>query len=160
MTRPGIFLPLADHVVKYCETDEFVSCRHYQKGCEVFLQEAEQRGLVFNGGRRRYPRVTSQVSVSLAHATVNNSTSELIDDDAVTLDFSLGGMRVRTSKPLPAEQTVSFTFGREFLPSVRQGLGQIRWSQECADGKSFELGVAFLEFRISEAVVQHLGLNI
>ncbi|MEW6218455.1 MAG: PilZ domain-containing protein [Thermodesulfobacteriota bacterium] len=156
MTGAGVFIPLPDHIDAFCRTLEFASCKHFRRSCELQRARAEERGILFTDGRRRYPRLPSRVSVALAAAN-GNGQGQILADQAHTVDLSIGGMRVETPTSLPAEKMVLFTFGEGFARPAFQGLGQIRWADRVPDG-TFQAGVAFLDYQTSQAVSQHLGL--
>jgi len=158
MTRAGIYIPLPQHITGYCAAGNFLECVHYKAGCEAIRVEAEKRGIL-NSGRRAFPRVPFQAPIAIAiHRPESPAAEDHSSWGAHTLDISMGGLRLASSKELPPQQAVWFAI--QSASSQVAGIGEVRWTRH-HDGleNPFLAGIAFYEQETGQRLGAHLRLS-
>ena len=160
MTKGGLYIPMPEHIEMFCQTPKFVECHQYIRGSELLKETAQKYGFILDGSRRRYRRVLDRFMVSLAVCDENGTPKEILDENAHTIDISLGGMRIDSSSDIAGRGLIAFEFGSDFVMPILEGVGEIKWATEIKGngGKGFHAGVAFLDSRISHAIGTHMGL--
>lgn len=158
MTKGGLYIPMPEHINMFCLTSRYTFCHQYIRGCELLREAAKKYGFIVDGGRRRYRRVAERIPVSVSLCDKDRGLIELIDEDAVTIDLSLGGLRLLSRRELPRDSLVSFGFGPDFTIPDLAGIGEVKWCELKSDSPLFEAGLAFSDFRVTQAIGSHLGL--
>lgn len=159
MTKGGLYIPMPEHVEMFCSTAKYVVCPQHVRGCELLQEAARKYGYVTDGGRRRFRRVDDHRPVKVSLCDQERRPLELLDENAVTIDLSLGGMRVQSHKELPRDAFICFEFDAGFTVPALAGVGEVKWCEASRNGAPhFEAGVAFTDSRLTQAIGAHLGL--
>lgn len=147
----GLFVPLEEHILTFCQTEQAVQCRHYIRGSNLLKKDPWALDLLRERGRRRHHRFTGRYSLSVA------AEDRPHDRKASTIDLSVGGMRIETAAEVPEKGTVSFTFGDDFWLPGLTGLAEVRWRRRTESGNRYEYGLGFVDPQIGETIGESLG---
>jgi hypothetical protein len=158
MTKGGLYIPMPEHIELFCSTVHYIKCHQYMRGCELLQEAAKKYGFIVDGGRRRFRRISERISLVVTLCDVNRRPIELLDDRAITLDLSLGGLRIESHREIPPETLVAFEFGPDFSSPDLAGVGEVKWCESRLDSGLFEAGIAFSDFSLTQAIGNHLGL--
>jgi len=158
MTKGGLFIPMPEHVDMFCSKPQYVQCHQYLRGCKLMQETARKYGFIVDGGRRKYRRVPERTPLSLSLCDSGRNLLELLDDNAYTLDFSLGGMRLQSIKEIEEKSLVSFQFSSDFSRPNLSGIGEVKWCEAVPETDMFQTGLAFADFELTQAIGSHLGL--
>jgi hypothetical protein len=158
MIKGGLYIPMPEHIDVFCSSSQYVKCHQYIRGCEFLQETAKKYGFIVDGGRRRFRRVADRVSLTVTACDMNRKPLDLLDDQAMTLDLSLGGLRIESSREIPKDTMVSFAFGPDFSTPELAGVGEVKWCESQLDSGRFEAGIAFTDFSLTQAIGNHLGL--
>jgi len=157
MPQGGIYLPMPDHVAMFCMTSNFLQCPQYVQGRELLKVKTPEYACVTEGSRRRFRRVSEHLRMTLAMCGDSGEQLDIIDDAAVTVDLSAGGVRIESMRSLPKQGRVTFKFAEgSGLPSW-MGIGEIRWTKVASESR-FQSGVAFVDSRTKQAIGAYIGL--
>lgn len=160
MTKDGVFIPLVEHVRSYCQDEQYyLQCEQYKRSLGLLTErrQAEAAGLE-SVSRRRYRRVATRLPVSLALCDEDGLAAKVVDNRAVTLDMSFGGLRLEGSQFLEASSLVAFTFDEQFSRPGWTGFGAVQWCRVGEQAGAFQAGVAIIDQRTSQAIGQHIGI--
>ena len=106
-----------------------------------------------HSGRRRFLRTPKKCKV-LVHTC--NSIGTVIGDfagQALTLDYSQGGMRILIDREIPTDSLLLVDFGNDFVVPQLQGITKICWHRKLENRpQSTEVGLAFKD-HFSQAVL-------
>ena len=152
LSRNGLFLPMTEHVALYCEGGNYRSCTTYVS--HMVEEQQQQEGLM---NRRRHERIPCRYSFHLAEYMEDESL-RLVDDSALTIDYSAGGMRFESSHPLNEGAIVHFTLNDDLLLEPLHGLGQVKWCRSMENRPLYQAGVAFADPAFPELFSDHIGL--
>jgi hypothetical protein len=152
MTKGGLYIPMPEHVDMFCAKPQYVHCHQYVRGCEMLKETARKYGFIVDGGRRKYRRVSDRTTVALSACDNSRNLLELLDDNALTVDLSLGGMRLRSSKEIQQESLISFQFSPDFSIPNLSGVGEVKWCEPIENSDHFQAGVAFADFELTQAI--------
>ncbi len=158
MIKGGLYIPMPEHVEMFCSSARFGVCHQYIRGCELLQESAKKYGLITDGARRRFRRVADRIPMRLALCDKNGDSLQMLDEQAVTLDLSLGGLRLESNSRIDKDVVVAFEFADTFSVPELTGIGEVKW---CAANKAtdkFEAGIAFRDFSLTHAIGTHLGL--
>ena len=158
MTKGGLYIPMPEHVDMFCSKSYFVQCHQYLRGCEILKETARKYGFIVDGGRRKYRRVSERTTLTLSACNNSRNLLELLDDKASTVDLSLGGMCLESSKEIQQNSLVSFQFSSDFSIPNLSGIGEVKWCEPVDNSDYFQAGVAFADFELTQAIGSHLGL--
>lgn len=158
MTKGGLYIPMPEHVDMFCSKPRYTSCHQYLRGCDLMRETAKRYGFIIDEGRRKYRRVSDKVFLSLSSCDANRNVLELLDDKAFTIDLSLGGMRLESSKIITKDSCVAFQFSPDFSRPSLFGTGKVKWCKPADNSDHFQVGVAFTDFELTQAIGSHLGL--
>ena len=158
MTKGGLYIPMPEHVDMFCSKPRYSHCHQYLRGCELLKETARKYGFIVDGGRRKYRRVSDRATLSLSACDASRNFLELLDDKALTLDLSLGGMRLESNKKLQKDSLVTFQFSPDFSIPNLSGTGEVKWCEPADNSGHFQVGVAFADFELTQAIGSHLGL--
>jgi hypothetical protein len=86
---------------------------------------------------RRSERESRTIPISLVRRSQNFGK----DDEAMTIDISMHGMRIRTALPLAAEEWVEVIATKEFPHTIP---AQVVWAREEESSHSTLAGIEFL----------------
>jgi hypothetical protein len=158
LVESGLFIPTREHIIRFCENELYIKCYHYvgmPAPQERLVDKRESRPLV---NRRQYTRIPTNQNLSLSSYSLAYETDEdIIDDRAIALDLSLGGMRIETSAPVHENQIILFAFDEKFHPPGFSGKGEIRWiDQHESPHTQPHVGLAFIDDETKKTVKNHL----
>ena len=160
LVESGLFIPTHEHILHYCENELYIKCYHYVGMRQEILEESsgksEER---YIKNRRFYTRIpTSEKLLVTRYSMAREADEDVLDDQAMVLDLSLGGMRIETNAPIHENQIISFTFDEKFQPPHFKGKGEIRWieKQRPHAGAPGNAGLAFVDDETKNTVREHL----
>ncbi|MEJ2690835.1 MAG: PilZ domain-containing protein [Deltaproteobacteria bacterium] len=159
MTRGGLYIPLAGHIEIFCKTTNYSSCPQYIRGLTLIRQSFCRPGEKAES-RRQFQRVRNRIPLVISTCDEKGKPVKVIDRDAVTIDISLGGVRVSSNSEIPANKILhcSFQEGPEQMPVT--GVGEVRWSSRTEGPLPFQAGLSFLDKTLPLAIGQRLGLQL
>ena len=100
-------------------------CRQKSSDQEVLSGKSEEKPFQ---NRRLFTRIPTSQKLSVSrYSMAREENEDIIDDEALAVDLSLGGMRIETSAPMNVNQIISFSFDEQFHPPGFKGKGEIRW---------------------------------
>ena len=158
LVESGLFIPTREHILRFCENRLYVKCYHYKgKSAEedaLFKNKERQ----FSRNRRHFNRIPTAQKLSLSRYSIAKDTFEdMLDSEAMTVDLSLGGMRIETNEPIYVNQIISFTFDEKFHPPGFEGKGEVRWiHQGESQDEPSNAGLAFVDDDTKNTVRNHL----
>lgn len=159
MTKGGLYIPMPGHIEMFCSTGRYGQCSQYLRSSEMVHEEAEKYGFVTGQGRRRYRRFAERIALSLFAGGVDAGRGVCSDDEAFSVDMSLGGLRMESRQQLMVDDIISLQFGSDFAEPGYSGSAQVCWCEAKKDEEGvFQAGIAFKDMRLSQAVGVHLGL--
>ena len=158
MTKGGLFLPMPDHISIFCTTSRFTQCHQYIRGEEVLQETARKFGCVDEEGRRKYRRVADRFQLTLSSCDEDMNPVEILDNQAFTVDLSLGGIRLETHHQIQPSGIVAFTFGADFSIPDLAGVGEVKWSEKNSDSERYLLGIEFADSKMRQAMGTYMGL--
>ena len=157
LSGSGLIIPTREHILTYCKNEQYSKCQHYVHSRITIEQKAEFHYIDSPASnRRRYMRIPSsrQVKVSRYHSDQNRE--EILDNDASSIDLSLGGIRIVTKASLDVDETVSFFFGEENEPQGFRGTADVKWIQSAGYEDTIHAGLRFTDQDTCNAVRNHI----
>lgn len=158
MTKGGLYIPMPEHIDMFCSSPKYTLCHQYIRGCELLQDTAKKFGYIVDGGRRRFRRVDDRTPLRVSLCDKDRRPLELLDENAITIDLSLGGMRLQSSRELPRDTLICFEFDSGFTVPDLAGVGEVKWCEPKNGSSLFQAGLAFSDFRMTQAIGSHLGL--
>ena len=160
LVESGLFIPTRDHILHFCENESFIKCYHYVRGKnspgpDALNGNGDERLLK---NRRLYTRIPTMQKLTVSrYSLAKEANEDILDEQALVLDLSLGGMRIETSAPININQIISFAFDDQFHPPGFVGKGEIRWIRhdQIEDAPS-NAGLAFVDAETANTVKSHL----
>lgn len=142
--KGGVFLPLEEHVARYCCSSVYQHCPQYQRGCANLEDAARKHGLSLADSRRHHARLTTKIPLRLYACDQQGQTVTLLSDQAQTVDLSVGGLGMLSVEELQAGQEVAVHFDGGFSIPGLSSRGEIRWCRS-RGAEYFQAGIAFAE---------------
>lgn len=160
MVESGLFIPTSDHILHYCENEQYITCYHYvgKRPPEHEELSGEFRGRPIKN-RRLYTRIPTSEKLSVSrYSMAKEEEEDLMDEQAMVEDLSLGGMRIETKASLHINQIISFAFDEHFQPPHFRGKGEIRWLHPHGPQQDdkYHAGLAFVDNETVDTVRKHL----
>jgi len=151
LARGGIFLPVREHVDLFCEGREYRSCPHYDGG----LGENPSADGIFSpeGNRRRFPRLPGRYGFCLVEPS-GDELEHVLDDSAVSVDVSAGGIRFESSRALPVGMDVLFSLNDAYMDLPIQGRGRVCWCRSLDTVPRYHAGVSVDDPAVTRALFQ------
>ncbi|MCK5227278.1 MAG: PilZ domain-containing protein [Desulfobulbaceae bacterium] len=159
MTKGGLYIPMPEHIKMFCTTPKHTGCHQYIRGMRA-MEEMARDELQSLSSRRRFHRVYDRLNVSVASCDDRGNPSDIIDENAYTLDVSPGGMRLECSKELESDNTLLFRFGQDFSEPSLAGIGKVKWVKTQPSSSNCQAGLAFVHRSTGQAIMNHLGITI
>ena len=159
LVESGLFIPTREHILRFCENESYVKCYHYIGRSDPLEKAAPKWENQPLRNRRQYIRIPTQQKISVSrYSLANEANEDILDEGAMALDLSLGGMRVETAAPIHLNQIISFAFDETFHPPGFKGKGEIRWIHQDESGSAAPLnaGLAFIDDETKNTVRNHL----
>ena len=157
MTNGGLYIPMPMHINNLCTTSFFGQCHQYVQGCAVVRDMASQLGFINDASRRRYRRVRERIPLQIADCGQDGRCAEILDNEAFTVDLSLGGIRLESRVELPARKRVAFVLGQGGEWPSWNGQGEVRWTEKTGPG-AYQSGLIVTDKKTFQALGQHLSL--
>ena len=157
MTRGGLYIPLPEHIEIFCKTIRYSSCPQYIRG-KSLLQGNIRKKVETSDSRRRFPRIGNRFPVTISTCDEKGQPVEVLDQEAVTLDLSLGGIRISSNSEIPPNKILHFAFREDLCHTTVKGVGEVRWSRKTEGPLPYQAGLAFLDNSLPTPVIEHLGL--
>lgn len=148
----GLYIPPRVHLLTYCLTQSYKHCPTYARYCM-----AEERNMDFvadnHVGRRKFLRIPKTHKVLVQTCDSIGTVIGDFAEQALTLDYSQGGMRILIDREIPTDSLLRFDFGNDFIAPQLQGIAKICWHKK-RDNKpqGIEMGLAFKD-HFSQAVL-------
>ena len=162
LSGSGLIIPTREHVLSYCKNEQYIKCQHYVHSRITIEQQAE-----FNyvdspaSNRRRFMRIPTNQQIKLSHYYSEENREEILDNDATSVDLSLGGIRIVTKASLDVDETVAFFFGEENESQGFKGTGDVKWIQSAGYGDTIKAGMSFTDQETCNAVRNYIiGLGL
>jgi hypothetical protein len=160
LVESGLFIPTPEHILHYCENEQYITCYHYvgkrPSEHEELSGEIRERPLK---NRRLYTRIPTSEKLSVSrYSMAREADEDVIDEQAMVVDLSLGGMRIETHASLHVNQIISFAFDEHFQPPHFKGKGEIRWLHpyDPHQDAPCHAGLAFVDNETADTVRNHL----
>jgi hypothetical protein len=103
--------------------------------------------------RRRFVRFPKKHKILIQTCDSIGTIIGHFTQQAVTLDYSQGGMRILIDREIPSDSLLRFDFGNDFVVPQLQGIAEICWHKQVKDTpQSIEVGLAFKD-HFSQAVL-------
>ncbi len=154
VSKEGLYLPVRTHIDSYCLTGNHVSCPKYQE-CH---QDEFNICRPSTDNRRQHQRMVRRFSFRVSEFFSDTDSPELIDDTAVTVDVSLGGIRFQSHEPVNVDSLVLFSLnGNEINPSL-EGVGKVKWCRTHDEGRYFHAGISFADKKFSQILGSKMEL--
>lgn len=157
MTRGGLYIPLPAHIEIFCLTAQYISCPQFVRG-RALMQKNMHRESAATDSRRRFPRIRKRFPLTISTCDEKGRPVQAIDKNALTLDLSLGGVKISSNSEIPANKILHFSFQDDHHPPVT-GIGEVRWSQRKEGPLPFQAGLSFLDTPLPPDVGERLGLH-
>ena len=156
LSQKGLFLPVTEHVEIYCEGGNYSSCSQYMG--QVLRPPA---GTVIDQGvnRRRHPRVPGRFFFRLAESSAEEDLNRLIDDAAITVDLSRGGIRFESYRALPEGAEILFSLNGDFSSVPLRGRGRVKWCRSLDDAPLYHAGISFVDTALADAIGDRFNLS-
>jgi hypothetical protein len=143
----GLFLPVEQHVVSFCLSSHYPSCRHYQ--LLATLDNTSGRVDTPPVNRRRSIRIPSHHVFRFSEITGRDHLPGVREDDAWTIDLSEHGIRFATRQVLTADTALRFSLDVDETATKIEGIGRVIWSVPLANTPLFHAGIVFTERFVS-----------
>ncbi len=156
LSQKGLFLPVTEHVEIYCEGGNYSSCSQYMR--QALRPPA---GTVIDQGvnRRRHRRVPGRFFFRLAESAGGEDLNQLIDDAAITVDLSRGGIRFESYRALPEGAEIHFSLNGDFSSVPLRGIGQVKWCRSLDDAPLYHAGISFADTAVADAISDRFDLS-
>jgi hypothetical protein len=158
MTRGGLYIPLAAHIEIFCKTINYSSCPQYIRGLTL-LKESYCLQAETTDSRRQFPRIRNRLPIVISSCDEKGQPVKVIDRDAITLDLSLGGVKISSNSEIPSNKILHFSFQEDLKRNPVTGVGEVRWSRRAEGPLPFQAGLSFLDKTLPPAIGLRLGLN-
>ena len=158
MTRGGLYIPLPAHIEIFCKTIKYTSCPQYIRG-KVLIQENIRQNAETTDSRRRFPRIRNRFPLTISTCDEKGRAVQVIDRDAMTLDLSLGGVKISSNSEIPSNKILHFSFREDLHHNPVTGVGEVRWCHHAEGPHLFQAGLSFLDNTFPPAVGERLGLQ-
>ncbi len=143
--RPdGLYIPPRVHLLTYCLTQDYQQCptyvRYYRMETPSIDPETDT-----HAGRRHFPRIPKQYMVLIQTCDAIGVLRGNFSEQALTLDYGQGGMRILIDRELPTDSLLRVDFGNDFLIPQLQGITKICWHRKLENKNKGveEAGLAF-----------------
>lgn len=152
--RPdGIYIPPQVDFQTYCLTDSYKHCPTYGRYCLMEKHPINAPATKNHMGRRHFERIPEKHKVLIQTCDSIGTVTGNFSEQAMTLDYSPGGMHIIIDREIPTDSLLRFDFGFDFVAPQLQGIAQICWRRKLEDRQQgLEAGLAFKD-HFSQAVL-------
>lgn len=153
MFKGGIFLPMEEHVSRYCRSSHYRYCKQYIRGCTGIEDTVRKFGLQMGSSdsRRSHERLLKKFPLRIYACDEQGKSVRLLSDNAETVDLSQGGIGMRLPSQLEAGQQIALHFGAGFAIPGLSSKGTICWCHAAGDDY-YQAGVAFAGNQVGQVV--------
>ncbi len=156
LSQKGLYLPVTEHVEIYCEGGNYSSCSQYMgQALRPAVGTVVDRGV----NRRRHRRIPGRFFFRLAESTDDEDLNRLIDDAAITVDLSRGGIRFESYRALPEGAEILFSLNGDFSGTPLRGIGQVKWCRSLDDAPLYHAGISFVDNSVADAIGDRFDLS-
>lgn len=156
LTVGGLFIPVPRHTDTYCKTANYTTCAQFLKAVE---KEAESQASHVINNRRRFERVPSRYPLMFSELALEEEIEGMIDDSALTVDLSPGGMRFESYQPMVIDSLISFTLDSNFSEKTVSGSGLVKWCRSLDSAPVYQIGIAFTDTLAASAIRRQLSIT-
>lgn len=151
----GLYMPLRRHVAEFCMSRRHRECSLYAARSEPGKGAPSREGGFAMRDWRRHPRIAQEKSVTLWICDEQGNVLDGFVETAVTVDLSQAGMRVKTTRRLPAEKPLVYAFNSDFFIPFVRGMALVCWQKQTpGDPSGIEAGLVFYDSSI-RALLTH-----
>lgn len=155
LSREGLYLPVAEHVQIYCEGGNYASCSQYMN---LALRPDTVASVDKGVNRRRHRRVPGRFFFRLAEST-GEELDRLIDDAAITVDLSRGGIRFESYRALSEGTEILFSLNGDFSGTPLRGVGRVKWCRSLDNAPLYHAGISFLDGTVADVIGDRFDLT-
>ncbi|MEN8140579.1 MAG: PilZ domain-containing protein [Thermodesulfobacteriota bacterium] len=151
MYQGGVFLPMASHVARYCQSPRYRYCQQYLRGAVGRDIAARREAAPLVDSRRLDERLRRRYALRVYACDVQGNPLSLLSDEAETVDLSAGGLGLSSAVQVVTGQHVAIHFGAGFTVPGLSSNGVVRWCQATGDN-GYRAGVAFASDKMGQVV--------
>ena len=162
LSGSGLIIPTREHILNYCKNEQHSKCHHYFQN-RISIEQRAEYGVDDSpiSNRRRFMRIPTSQLVQVSHYYSDGNREEILDNDATSVDLSLGGISIITKASLDVDATVAIFFGEEVEPQGFKGKGDVKWIQSAGYGDMIKAGLSFTDQDTCNAVRNYIiGLGL
>ncbi len=141
LIKDGLFLPIEQHVITYCQSDHYPLCPHYQLLAKERSTTRTDAPPLRN--RRRSNRLPCQHIFHFFEISDGEQRPEENVGDAWPIDLSEHGVRLATRQLLSRDSTVRFILMAGESSTSIEGAGRVIWSEPIKNTTLFQSGIDF-----------------
>jgi len=158
ITIKGLYIPLPEHVRNYCQAPHWKQCPQYLR-CSEALHNYAPPPKPVPECRRRHQRFSRSHNLSLTSAGSDGLDGVFQEQNARSIELSMGGMRIETAVPLPLDAEIHFVFEKNSSLPDLSGRAEVRWLQGTKAAGTYHCGLIFLDMESSRALEEYLRLS-
>lgn len=145
ITDGGVYIPLPQHIMFFCQSSYFSHCSRYKKGCELIINKEI-------GERRKSRRYAKNLNIVIDVCELKNNSSVVSKYNTKTSDVSLYGMKIESPRKILAYTIVSFELDTGFSSEFLVGTGSVKWCEKQTDSDKFEFGMVVDDKEIQKEI--------
>ena len=159
LCKSGLFLPVAEHVITYCQAENYTSCPQFIEamGHDEGLAITDNRA---ETDRRRHARIPVRIPFRISEFSATDTYTDLHKDPVCTVDISRGGLCFESTSSLSVDSHVKFSISHHFSDDSFAGTGRVRWCRPLENSPFFHIGISFASFSLARNICSRLGLTI
>jgi len=138
ITEGGVYIPLHQHIMVFCQSSNFIHCTRYISGRELVMNKEILE-------RRKFRRYEKNFNIAIDVCDAKDSSSVMSNYKVRTLDVSLYGMKIESPEKIPADTIVGFQLDPDISSEFLAGSGSVKWCRPQTDSGKFEFGLAFYD---------------
>lgn len=134
----GLYIPLDEHIQMYCESPNYSLCSQYLE-CD----DAEQNKTGPKLNKRKRARVSSKQPITIVYLNDSGNVVSKEIHKAMTIDLSMGGMRLITDEPIMKNSLIQFSLNDADSSKSEEGIAISRWCNQLQDQDRYHVGFAY-----------------
>lgn len=143
ISRKGLLIPLDNQISIFCTSENHRKCRHYKE--ELLSLAATGEAVPIN--RRMHPRIYSEHLLTFNCINDTGIMVEQTPGAAKTINFSAGGMQIRTKGPLFHDSIIRFSYKKSAFSPAWPGLAKVKWCYYDPEIAKYTSGLCFYRFK-------------
>jgi hypothetical protein len=143
LVTDGLFLPVQEHILTYCTSTFYPSCRHYQLLATPQTHAAPTDHLPVN--RRRSVRIPRHHVFRFSEISPKDRIPTRRTQETWTIDLSQQGIRFASYRFLPPNTLIRFALEGEDTLCPPTGEGRVVWSEPLENTPLFHAGIALVD---------------